>query len=253
MKSRDKITNKNVREMPPSLAASDLVRCALKASLATLDRTTGHPYASLVTLATEPDGTPLMLISRLALHTQNLLQDPRASLLCDGTGADGDPLASGRVTLIGQAERTESTSARRRFLARHPKAALYADFPDFAFYAVRIERAHFIGGFGRIVDIAPPDLLTDLAGAGSLVAAEAEIIAHMNDDHAAAVELYATVLAGVPGGAWLMTGIDPDGCDLVCGGEARRIGFSVKVTTPGLARQELARLAAHARERAPHP
>lgn len=235
----------------PQLAARRLMRTALKGSLATSDRRSGHPYASLVTLATEPDGTPLMLISKLALHTQNLAADPRASLLIDGTSAAGDPLAGGRVTLIGRAEPTASPTARARFLARHGHAEGYASFPDFAFYALTPESAHFIGGFGRILDLPPSDLLLDLGGAEGLVAAEADIVAHMNADHAGALELYATELCGAPGGPWRMTGIDPEGCDITCDGEARRVLFASRIASPGEARQELVRLAGEARARAP--
>jgi putative heme iron utilization protein len=179
------------------------------------------------------------------------MADRRASLLIDGTGmgegTSGDPLAGGRVTLIGHAEPTSSPTARARFLSRHPAAEGYASFPDFAFYALAIERAHFIGGFGRIVDLSPQDILLDLNGAEALVEAEADIIAHMNEDHAGAIELYATALSGAPGGPWRMTGIDPEGCDIVCDGDARRVLFAGRVTSPGDARQELVRLAGVAR------
>lgn len=236
-------------DTPPPLIARRLLRTALKGALATLDRRSGHPYASLVTLATEPDGAPLMLISKLALHTQNLAADARASLLIDGTSASGDPLAGGRVTFIGRAEPTGSPTARGRFLARHPHAEGYAGFPDFAFYSLKLEGAHFIGGFGRIVDLAPSDLLLDLSGAEALVAAESDIVAHMNEDHAGALELYATELCGAPGGPWRMTGIDPEGCDIVCDGETCRVLFGGRITSPGEARQELVRLAEEARGR----
>jgi hypothetical protein len=98
------------------------MRTALKGALATLDRATGHPYASLILLATEPGGAPTFLISRLALHTRNLEQDSRASVLIDGTGGLGDPLTGGRLTLTGVARPSTSPTALRRFLARHPSA-----------------------------------------------------------------------------------------------------------------------------------
>jgi hypothetical protein len=249
MKTKDNETPRKPVDETLRRLARDLVRGALKASLASLDRASGHPYASLVTVATLPDCSPVLLISRLALHTQNLLEDARASLLLDASPSDGDPLAGGRVTLIGRAERTEDLAARRRFLARHPEAQGYADFPDFAFYALAVERAHYVGGFGRIHTLAAGDVRLDLAGAEALVAAEAEIVAHMNADHAAAVELYATALAGAPSGPWRLTGIDPEGCDLICGGDARRIAFASRVTSPGEARAELVRLAAAARSK----
>lgn len=234
----------------PALAARTLVRAALKGSLATLERGTGHPYASLVTVATEPDGSPVILISRLARHTQNLAADTRASLLFDATSAAGDPLAGGRVTLVGRFAVTARATARARFLARQPHAAGYADFPDFAFYVMTVERAHFVGGFGRIVELSAPELVLDLAGSERLVAAEPEIVSHMNEDHAAAVELYATALAAKPGGPWRMTGIDPEGCDLVCDGDTCRIVFAQPITSPAEARKELVRLTELARERA---
>jgi putative heme iron utilization protein len=236
-------------EPAPQDAARDLLRSALKAALATLDRSSGYPYASLVTIATEPDGAPLLLISKLALHTQNLAADGRASLMIDGTSPVGDPLAGGRVTLIGRATITDSPTARPRYLARHPHAAMYADFPDFAFYRLNVERAHFIGGFGRIVDLSPADILVDLNGAEALVAAEAGIVAHMNEDHADAVRLYATRLLGAHDGDWRMVGIDPQGADLVLDGEARRLLFASRITTPDEARKELVRLVGVARAR----
>lgn len=234
-------------QLPPGEAARLIMRRALKASLATLDAETGHPYASLITIATDVDGTPLFLVSTLALHTRNLASDARASLLFDGTDAVGDPLAGGRVTVIGQAVKTQRGTARERFLGRHELARGYADFPDFAFYELKAERAHFIGGFGRIVDIKPADLLIDTTGAEPLITAHADIVSHMNDDHAAALALYATELAGAPGGPWRMTGIDPEGFDIVCDGTTCRLPFGKRVTTPDEARQELVRLAGLAR------
>lgn len=240
-------------ELPPAAAARLLMRRALKAALATLEAPTGHPYASLVTIATDVDGTPLFLISKLALHTRNLAADARASLLFDGTDAAGDPLAGGRVTVVGRARPTERGTARPRFLARHPHARGYADFPDFAFYELVPEKAHFIGGFGRIVDLAASDLLIDAAGAEALVAAHDDIVGHMNEDHAAAIALYATQLAGAPGGPWRMTGVDPEGIDLVCDGDTCRVPFTKRVATPAAAREELVRLAAVAREKEAGP
>jgi putative heme iron utilization protein len=228
-------------------SAKSLLRSALKGSLATLKRDSGHPYASLVLTATDSDGSPLLLISRLALHTQNLGADPRASLLIDATGTQSDPMAGARVTLIGSVRPTSSPTARARFLARHESARGYADFPDFAFYALTPENAHFIGGFGRIVDLPASDLLTPLEGAEALIEAEPGIVAHMNEDHADAIELYATRLLGAAPGAWRMTGIDPEGCDLVLGAKGLRLPFGTRIANAGDARKELVRLVAAAR------
>lgn len=223
----------------------------MTAALATLDQATGHPYASLVLVATTADGSPILLLSRLARHTRNLLAEPRASLLFDGTAGTADPLAGNRATLIGRIGIEESPAARRRFLARHPSAAGYVDFGDFAFFRLAVERAHFVGGFGRIVELPAAELLTNLAGAEQLIAAESDIIAHMNTDHADAVGLYATTLAGAEPGPWRMTGIDPAGADLVMATQSVRIAFSQPIATPGDARRVLADLAHAARGPSP--
>lgn len=227
--------------------ARTLTRTGLKCALATLDRTSGDPYVSLVTIATRIDGTPLLLISKLALHTQNLAADPRASLLFDGTGGAGDPLAGGRVTIMGQVRVSGADDDKRRFLTRHPAAEMYAGFPDFAFYALQAERAHYIGGFGRIVDLQPADLLIDLQDAQPLASAERDMIEHMNADHADAVSLYAEVILGKSPGPWRMSGIDPEGCDLVCEDRAARLLFDHRVASPEAARKAFISLVARAR------
>lgn len=137
---------------------------ASKGYLATRRSSDGHPYASLVLVAMEPAGEPVFLISRLALHTQNLLADAKASLLVDATDAAGDPVAGGRVTFIGAIHATDSADARARFLATHPSAQTYASFADFGVYVMAVESAHLIQGFGRIVDIAGPELAAACAG-----------------------------------------------------------------------------------------
>jgi putative heme iron utilization protein len=227
--------------------ARGLVRAALKGALATVHKGSGHPYASLVLTATDSDGSPLFLISKLAVHTQNLAADPRASLLIDATGTEADPMEGARLTLIGEVGPAQSTSARARFLARHPSAAGYADFADFGFFALRPERAHYIGGFGKIIDLPADDLLLSLKDAEGLVASEADIVSHMNADHADALELYATKLLGAGPGAWHMTGIDPEGCDLVLGSRGLRLTFETRITDANEARAELVRLVGVAR------
>ena len=110
------------------------------------------PYVSLVLLGRDSKPDPLLLISGLADHTRNLEADPAASLLLRPDGA-GDPLAQARVTLLGRVLRCpdENREAdKAAFLARHPSAALYADFGDFAFHRFEIDKAHLVAGFGRI-------------------------------------------------------------------------------------------------------
>jgi heme iron utilization protein len=235
--------------MPSEAAAlaRRLVRSVLKATLATIDRDTGHPYPSLVLVATTPDGSPTFLISRLALHTRNLEQDPRAGLLIDGTGGLDDPMTGARITLVGRAQPLPDAIAHRRFLSRHPAAQAYAGFADFSMYGLTVDRGHFIGGFGRIVDLEPTHLLADTREAVALIEAEPEIVAHMNADHADAVGLYATELAGCGPGAWRMTAIDSEGIDLLHCTNAARINFDSPVQSPAEARNALVALAARAR------
>jgi heme iron utilization protein len=233
--------------------ARNLVRLALKGALATLDRggpahASGHPYASLVTVATTPEGRPVLLLSGLALHTQNLKADPRASLMIDGTSLAGDPLAGGRVTLIGRIEPAVAASSRARFLSRHPASAQYADFGDFGFYELAVERAHFIGGFGRIVGLSAGQISPAVDDAAAFVAAEADIIAHMNEDHADTLQLYAKHAgAQASAAAWRLVGCDPDGLDLLSGEHTARVDFDERVTTPDGCRHALKRMADKAR------
>src|SRR6267143_3764513 len=119
-------------DFDPKAAAKKLLREGRSAALATLMPGTGDPYCSLVNVATAADGAPLLLISRLAVHTKNILADPRVSLMLDERKA-GDPLQGARVMLMGTAEATEDPAARRRYLARQPEAEMFVGFADFAF------------------------------------------------------------------------------------------------------------------------
>jgi len=216
----------------PSAAAKRVLRSAATAGLATLSPD-GSPFASLVTVATTYAGEPILLISRLAVHTQNLARDPRAALiLVEPGGEAGDPLAGARLTVKGRVTPPQSDPAlRTRFIAHHPEAEGYASFGDFAFYRLEPTSAHLVAGFGRIVDLTPRDILTDLADADELIEAEASAIEHMNADHPEALELCATHLLHLPAGAWRMTGADPEGIDLSNGARPARLAFPARVTT----------------------
>jgi len=206
----------------------------------------GDPYCSLVNVATAPCGSPLMLLSTLAIHTKNLLADNRISLMLDECKA-GDPLQGARVMLMGSCAKAGDSSAASSYLRRHPEAEQYASFGDFAFYRMDIARAHLVAGFGRIVDLAPQDILTDISDAQPLIDAEAGAIAHMNADHAEACRLYATKLLGAPDGDWKCAGIDPEGIELQNGRDALRLLFPQRVTRPGPLRAMLKQLAEQAR------
>jgi hypothetical protein len=232
----------------PAKRARDLVRAGAFASLSTLDANDGWPYGSLVMTACGHDGAPFILISRLAVHTKNIDADNKVALLFDHTGGFESRLAGPRASVTGRAERTDDTIARARFCARHPDAAELLRL-DFAIYRVAVERGHLVGGFGDVHDIDGPDLIFDTAGCDELIANEAGIVAHMNDDHADAVDLYANVLLERPGGGWRLSGCDPEGCDLLRAGETARLAFPAPVRTPADARTTLVGLVAEARRR----
>jgi putative heme iron utilization protein len=230
----------------PKTAAKKLLREARGGALATLMTGSSDPYCSLVNVATAADGAPLLLISRLALHTKNILADARVSLMLDER-KEGDPLEGARVTLMGKAVAADTETARRRYLARHPSAEMFAGFADFGFYEIELAGAHLVAGFGRIVDLSPADILTDLGGAETLIDAEPEIVAHMNEDHADTCRLYATTLLGAPEGPWRCVGCDPEGLELQLDRTALRLLFPQRINSPAVLRQMLKQLAEQAR------
>src|SRR5580658_8063595 len=168
-------------DFDPTSLAKNLLRTTRAGALATIDRHTGHPFASLVNVATDSDGSLVILVSRLSTHTANLEADARASVLLAATGK-GDPLAHPRLTLLGSFVRVSRDDPseprlRRRFLARHPKSELYAGFADFAFWRLDAVAAHLNGGFARAADLKASDVMTDLSGADGLIEAEAGAVA----------------------------------------------------------------------------
>jgi putative heme iron utilization protein len=230
-------------------AARRLIRGRNHAALGT--SLAGRPYVSLVASACDIDASPLLLLSDLAQHTRNLAADPRVSLLFEDTSGHPDPLAGPRLGLLGHAERCDDRRAAARFAARHPASASYAGFADFHLYRVVVERGHLIAGFGRIAWIEPAELRF-WGDAGALAAAEAEIVAHMNTDHADAIALYAERLLARRGADWQVTGVDPEGIDLrrpiETGGEVARLDFPDPALTPEDARRAFVALAGTARD-----
>jgi putative heme iron utilization protein len=226
-------------------AARRLIRGRDHAALGT--SLAGRPFVSLVATACDSDATPLLLLSDLAQHTKNLIADASVSLLFEDVAGHADPLAGPRLTLLGRAERCDDPRAAARFAARHPTSASYSGFADFHLYRVVVGQGHLVAGFGRIAWIEAAELR--FAGdASPLAIAEPEIVSHMNNDHAEAIELYARHLLGRQATGWQMTGIDPEGLDLRCGGETARLDFAAPVLSPAAARQTLVDLAQSARQ-----
>jgi putative heme iron utilization protein len=239
-------------DFDPSRLAKSLLRKSRQGALATLMAGTGAPYCSLVNLATHPDGSPILLISRLAVHTKNILADNRVSLMLDER-APGDPLEGARIMLSGRAEQAENDTRellRRRYLNAHPSAEAYADFSDFTFFRIKPTGTHLVAGFGRILDLEPEQFLTDVSDAAALIEAEQGAIAHMNADHREAMNLYATRLLGAESADWRCTGCDPEGMDMQAGPKTLRLDFPVRVMGPGDLRKMLVQLANEARAKA---
>jgi putative heme iron utilization protein len=232
----------------PRLTRS-LLRRSRQGALATLMAGSGDPYCSLVNVASHADGSPILLISHLAVHTKNLLADQRVSLMLDERVA-GDPLQGARIMLSGRAEEAGADDleiARRRYLSAHPSAQAFVDFKDFFFVLIRPTATHLVAGFGRIIDLKPAQFLTEIGDAKALIAAEQGAIDHMNADHRDALSLYATRLLGAADANWRCTGCDPDGIDLEAERVTLRLDFPERVTGPGELRKMLVRLAEEAR------
>ena len=213
-----------------------------------------HPYGSFVTYAIH-DGRPIFLISALAEHTKNLIKNPKASLLISENASD-DPLASARVTLVGECKKLEDAeieNARATYLLHHPKAETYVDFRDFFFFGLDVSAVRYIGGFGKMSWFehedwtkAQPDPLGEHAN---------DIIVHMNDDHEDALVLYCETMSAASGvKSAIMTAIDRYGFEMEATTETGvhpiRLGFSKDITTPDEARIELVRMVKQARKNA---
>lgn len=234
--------------------AETLLRTARYGALAVLEPGTGHPVTSRVGVAPDLDGTLYFPASSLSAHTKALAADPRCSLHI-GEPGKGDPLAHPRLSLLGNAVRVEKDSAdharlRRRYLARHAKSEIYLDLPDFAFYRLESPRAFLNGGFGKAYDLTAADMF--LAGSellAELAKVEDGIVTHMNEDHAEAVGLYATVLARAEAGHWRIVSIDPHGLDLGSDQRIVRLNFEKPLTSAAEIRPVLVDMAKQARAR----
>ncbi|MDW8124804.1 MAG: DUF2470 domain-containing protein [Geminicoccaceae bacterium] len=232
----------------PAVTVRRLLREQRRAALGTLSAGSGEPYVSLAMVTVDHDASPVLLISDLADHTRNIREDPRVSLLFDGTVGLPVPLTGARATVQGRALCVDGDARlARRYVAHHPDAELYLGFKDFHLFRVEVTRVHLVAGFGRIHWLDGKEVLFDATGARALAEAEAEIVAHMNEDHADAVQLYAERLLGRTGGGWKLAGVDPEGADLVREGETARLWFDKPVHDAESCRVELVRLVKRAR------
>jgi heme iron utilization protein len=233
--------------------ARTLAHVGRTGTLATVSRRhAGHPFASVMPYALDTGGAPLFLISSMAMHTQNLEADPRASLLVTQPDWSGDPLAAGRLTLMGEARQlgaADAAGARAAYLVRHERAGYWVDFDDFAFWRLDVIDVYFVGGFAAMDWVtaaayaaARPDPLVDVA---------AGIVEHMNHDHADALIVYARHYAGEAADEATMVSVDRLGFKLRLRQGERlssvRIAFPREVTTAGQSREVLIEMLRRAR------
>ncbi|WP_075289679.1 HugZ family protein [Pararhizobium arenae] len=227
--------------------ARTLLRSARSAALAVLEPgENGFPFVSRTLIGIDTDGTPVILVSNLSTHTQALAADNRCSLLVGDIGK-GDPLAHPRLTVQCAAEKVERehdrhAGLRERFLRRHPKAELYIDFPDFAFFRLTPQRASLNGGFGRAYLLDGDDLLIVSPAIADLAAMESRAIEHMNSDHADAATRYTQTFCKATGDGWTICGIDAAGLDLALGDQLKRLEFNETLQSVSELRPLLVRL-----------
>lgn len=244
-----------VAEPPFAERARTLVHLGRTGTLATQSRrVSGYPFGSVAPYGLDAHGRPTFLISTMAMHTQNLLAEPRASLLVMQPGWTEDPLAGGRVTLVGDVAgiaAEDVAAVRANYLERHENAQHWVDFDDFAFYRMEVRELYFVAGFGAMgwveaeaYGAAAPDPLADSAQA---------ILEHMNADHADALRLYCQVFAGVEAEEATMTSVDRMGFRVRARSADRlrglRINFPREAHTSGEARVVLVEMVREARKR----
>jgi putative heme iron utilization protein len=240
--------------------ARTLVYLGRIGSLSTLSRKQpGFPFGSVMPYGLDASGRPIFLISSMAMHTQNLQADPRASLLVTQTpttqpDASGDPLGASRVTVVGNVltiPKAEVPDARQLYLQRYANSKYWVDFEDFAFYRMDVLDVYYVGGFGVMgwvlasdYDQAQPDPLADAATG---------IIEHMNTDHKDALVLLAQAFARIEAQEAAMTAVDRLGFHVRLktqdGMKGARIAFLREVTNPGEARKVLVEMVQQARQR----
>ena len=208
---------------PPEPSHAERVRTLLTAervgTLATHSaKHPGWPFASVMPYALDEAGAPVFLISSMAIHTHNVLADPRASLLVMQSGGDADPLGAPRATLLGNVTRVETTDAlRTSYLERHPSSRFWIDYSDFAFFRLEVTDVYFVGGFGVMGWVTAEHY--SAAEADPLLNDAAQILEHMNADHGEARRAIARHFGGLDAEAATMVSCD-------------RLGFTLRVRTP---------------------
>lgn len=229
----------------PAREARALLRAARAGTLAT--QAGGQPFASLITPATAPDGSVLMLLSGLSEHTRHLRDESRCAVMVAGAPNGPNAQTRPRLTVTGVAAIEPDPALKARWVALHPYAAFYAGFADFTLWRVRPAAGQFIGGFASATRLRLADLTPDPAAVSAVADAEAGILGHVNADHPDALDAIAAA-RGAEGVGWRMAACDVDGCDLARDESVLRVPWSAPVADATAIRSELVRLARAARE-----
>lgn len=224
-----------------------LLRRARTAALGTSNLDPKGPYVSLANIATDAQGHPVIFISKLAWHTRNIEATPESSIMASEIPAEGDALTGPRVTVMGRFEKIPASEISLRYAHHHPAARAYLDFPDFSFFRLNPQKIHAVAGFGRIETMDPDEVFLPETRVAAVMEAMQGALAHMNKDHADAVELYAVKLLGAAPGKWQLTAIDPDGAHLGLDGKVLRLPFDRPAEKPDDLRQVFVSLAQKAR------
>ncbi len=219
--------------------ARALLRASRAGTLATSGD--GQPFASLVTPATAPDGSVLLLLSGLSEHTRHLRTEPRCAVMVAGPQTETNPQTAPRLTVTGLATPEPDPALKARWVALHPYAAFYAGFGDFQLWRIAPKAGLYIGGFASATRLRQADLAWDLAAVEAVAAAEPSVLAHCNDDHADALDQIAAAY-GASGSGWRMVACDVDGCDLACDEVVLRVPWAAAVADAAGIRSELVRL-----------
>jgi putative heme iron utilization protein len=247
-------TARNGKRRSPAEEARTLVASTTSGTLATLSDD-GTPWASLVTFGVMDDGSPVLCLSTLAEHARNLEKNRQASLMVADPNHTGEVLAGGRVTLAGRVRRSDEhpdeQSAREAHLEAVPSAAMYADFNDFSFWVLEVERARWVGGYGRMDTALAPDYAT--AEPDPVEPQALDAVTHLNEDHADALLIMARAFSEFPDSSEARcVRADRYGLDLELetpeGTRASRVNFAERINSPGGLRAATVDLARRARQ-----
>jgi len=246
--------DRSVNEPTFAERARTLMYLGRVGSLSTLSRKQpGFPFGSVMPYALDERGRPIFLISTMAMHTQNLHADSRASLLVTQADGDRDPLGASRVTVLGNVlpvGQPETAAMRKLYLTSYPNSKYWVDFEDFSLYRMEVVDVYYVGGFGVMGWIAASDY--NRAQPDPLADAAPEIIQHMNADHKDALVLLARKFAGVKAEEAAMTSVDRLGFHVRLKGRdgvrGARIGFLREARDPLAARKVLVEMVRQARQ-----